>query len=80
VKTLVSTWRNITLKPPEEIAELWPKKLEDVGLKDTVDKMPVYLSGGMKKRVMPLRARLVIEPQLILYDEPTSNSIPCQPS
>jgi len=63
------------LKSPEEIARIVTEKLEVVGLKDTAEKMPSELSGGMKKRAAIARA-LVIEPQLILYDEPTSELDP----
>jgi len=63
------------LKPPEEIARIVAEVLDDVGLKGTEEKMPAELSGGMKKRVAIARA-LVIEPQLIFYDEPTSELDP----
>lgn len=45
--------------------------LESVGLKESIDKMPAELSGGMQKRIALARA-LIIKPEIILYDEPTS--------
>jgi len=45
--------------------------LEDVGLADAIDKMPAELSGGMRKRI-GLARTLILEPEIILYDEPTT--------
>ncbi|HEY9045524.1 MAG TPA: ATP-binding cassette domain-containing protein [Ohtaekwangia sp.] len=49
--------------------------LNDVGLAHTVDKMPAELSGGMRKRIALART-LILQPQIILYDEPTTGLDP----
>ncbi len=63
------------LHPPHVIARIVSEKLDLVGLKGAEDKLPAELSGGMKKRAAIARA-LVMEPQIILYDEPTSELDP----
>ena len=45
--------------------------LADVGLAHTIDMMPIELSGGMRKRVALART-LILKPEIILYDEPTT--------
>jgi len=55
----------------EETEKLVLEALENVGLKHTVDMQPSELSGGMKKRVALART-LILKPEIILYDEPTT--------
>lgn len=45
--------------------------LTDVGLEDAIDKMPSELSGGMRKRIGLARS-LILMPEIMLYDEPTT--------
>jgi len=63
--------------PPseEEIQQLVEEGLDSVGLKDTMDKMPAELSGGMQKRIALART-LVLRPKIMLYDEPTTGLDP----
>ena len=49
--------------------------LESVGLLEAIDKMPSELSGGMRKRV-GLARTLILKPEIILYDEPTTGLDP----
>jgi len=49
--------------------------LEQVGLSDAIDKMPSELSGGMRKRISLART-IVVDPQILLYDEPTTGLDP----
>ncbi len=60
---------------PDERARIVAEKLELVDLPGTEQLMPVDLSGGMRKRVGLARA-VVLEPQVILYDEPTTGLDP----
>lgn len=59
----------------EEIREIVEEKLKLVGLEDIGNRMPDELSGGMKKRVALARA-LAMNPEIMLYDEPTSELDP----
>ena len=59
----------------QEIKDKIIEALENVGLPDSIDKMPSELSGGMKKRI-GLARTLVIHPDIILYDEPTTGLDP----
>ncbi len=64
-----------TAKKPDEIAEIVKQKLRMVGLQDAANKMPAELSGGQRKRVALARA-IALEPEVILYDEPTTGLDP----
>jgi phospholipid/cholesterol/gamma-HCH transport system ATP-binding protein len=55
----------------EEVNATVHEALENVGLVEAIDKMPSELSGGMRKRV-GLARTLILKPEIILYDEPTT--------
>ncbi len=61
--------------PEEEVRRRVTERLEWVGLKDVDDMKPASLSGGMRKRVGLARA-IAMDPQYILYDEPTTGLDP----
>ncbi len=61
--------------PEDEIRQKVAEKLEVVGLSGTEDKFPAELSGGMRKRVGLARA-VVMDPKIVLYDEPTTGLDP----
>ncbi len=55
----------------EEVNELVVEALRNVGLEHTIDMMPAELSGGMRKRIALART-LILKPEIMLYDEPTT--------
>lgn len=67
--------REHTRRSRREIAERVKQKLAMVGLDGTQDKWPAELSGGQKKRVALARA-IALDPEIILYDEPTTGLDP----
>jgi phospholipid/cholesterol/gamma-HCH transport system ATP-binding protein len=61
----------LTAKPQREVDEVIDRVLESVGLASDKSKLPSELSGGMRKRAGLARA-LVLEPRILLADEPSS--------
>jgi phospholipid/cholesterol/gamma-HCH transport system ATP-binding protein len=67
--------RILKLNDQQEIDKRVEEVLESVGLLDSIDKLPSDLSGGMRKRA-GLARTLVVNPEIMLYDEPTTGLDP----
>lgn len=67
--------RVLKIKDRAEIDRRVEEALDSVGLLEAIDKMPSDLSGGMRKRA-GLARTIIVEPQIILYDEPTTGLDP----
>jgi phospholipid/cholesterol/gamma-HCH transport system ATP-binding protein len=74
-ENLALSLRELTKRSEREIRAIVEEKLQFVGLADAKDLMPSELSGGMKKRIAVARS-LVMNPDLILFDEPTTGLDP----
>lgn len=67
--------RQVEKKSKSEIDQAVDEALENVGLLKAKNKMPAELSGGMKKRIALART-LILKPDIMLYDEPTTGLDP----
>ncbi|MDR3609450.1 MAG: ATP-binding cassette domain-containing protein [Ignavibacteriaceae bacterium] len=67
--------RQLITIPKEKMDMLIKEALEDVGLAETIDLSPSELSGGMRKR-LGLARTLILKPEIMLYDEPTTGLDP----
>ena len=65
-------FKNLTKK---EVDDKVQEAVQNVGLPEAIDKMPSELSGGMKKRISLART-IIVDPEIMLYDEPTTGLDP----
>jgi phospholipid/cholesterol/gamma-HCH transport system ATP-binding protein len=67
--------RNLKIFERKQLEELVMDALQNVGLEHTANQLPAELSGGMKKRIGIART-LILNPKIMLYDEPTAGLDP----